>query len=165
MPVITDLETATRTPELAVLSAVAHRRAANHRRILEIAVAALDILASQPGSRSSEQARIYFDFIWSTLSNATRATLEEWMSTTHREYLSDTFRDLVAQGREEGREEGRKEGRTAGAIRTLLLVLEARGFDVPHTIRDRIENCTDVDQLEVWTQRAVVTTAVTDLFD
>ncbi|MGC0375637.1 hypothetical protein RKD28_003153 [Streptomyces sp. SAI-229] len=71
------------------------------------------------------------------------------------------FRHPVAeQVREEGREEGRIEDR---AVMTLR-ILEWRGIPVPDAVRERVQACTDLDQLELWAQRAVHATRAEDLF-
>jgi hypothetical protein len=67
---------------------------------------------------------------------------------------------LAEQVREEGREQGRAEARAEMVLR----VLEWRGISVPDTIRERVEACTDLDQLETWAQRAVHATEATELF-
>ncbi|GAB4584863.1 hypothetical protein [Nocardia sp. IFM 10818] len=75
------------------------------------------------------------------------------MTTARREYLSDTFRDLVA------------EGRSIEAMRLLNAVLDKRGFAVPDDIRSRIDSCTDLDQLEEWTLRAMTASSIVELFE
>ncbi|MGW3267765.1 hypothetical protein [Streptomyces sp. NPDC001056] len=75
---------------------------------------------------------------------------------------------LAEQVREEGREEGRQEGREEGRIevsrRMVLRLLEWRRIPVPDTARERIETCTDLDQLETWAERAVHATDAHELF-
>ncbi|MFC7479935.1 hypothetical protein ACFQX7_07655 [Luedemannella flava] len=46
----------------------------------------------------------------------------------------------------------------------MLAVLEARGIDVPATARDRIADCTDLDQLDTWIRRAATATTADELF-
>lgn len=45
-----------------------------------------------------------------------------------------------------------------------LRMLEWRGISVPDAVRERVESCTDLDQLTIWSQRAVHATAADDLF-
>jgi hypothetical protein len=61
---------------------------------------------------------------------------------------------------EEGREEGRVEDR---AVMTLR-ILEWRGILVLDVVRERVQACTDLDQLELWAQRPVHVTRAEDLF-
>ncbi|WP_225826951.1 hypothetical protein [Streptomyces naphthomycinicus] len=42
--------------------------------------------------------------------------------------------------------------------------LEWRGVPVPDEVRERVEACMDLDQLEVWAQRAVHATEAKELF-
>ena len=92
---------ASRHPELAVLSVLAHRGAEE----AEAAVAALRELPE-------ERSRLYFDVIMAALPELARRTLEAHMEGY--EYQSEFARKYVAQGREEGREEGRVEGLKRG---------------------------------------------------
>jgi hypothetical protein len=50
------------------------------------------------------------------------------------------------------------------AARLVLLVLAARGLQVPDDVRARIAACTDLDRLESWATRAATAQAVHDLF-
>ncbi|MFR9791106.1 hypothetical protein ACL07V_21015 [Streptomyces sp. MB22_4] len=71
---------------------------------------------------------------------------------------------LAEQVREEGRREGREKGLIEGSRRMALRILEARRIPVPDTARERIETCTDLDQLETWAERAVHATDAHELF-
>lgn len=162
VPIVTDPSAAVRMPELAVLSAIAHQNSTERDDVFEAFLAAIDHLHTEPGSVSAERGKIYLDLVVSTLSPANRSSLEALMTTAgRREYLSDTFRELVA----EGREQGLAEGRTAEAARLVLTVLNARKIYVPERVREQIEGCDDLDQLEVWMRRSVTAEAVVELFD
>ena len=87
-----------------------------------------------------------------TLPAAARARLEELMSTGTWEYKSDFARLYYGQGRAEGE------------ARALLGFLDARGIDVPDAARERIMQCTDLDQLETWVRRAVTVSTIEELF-
>lgn len=67
---------------------------------------------------------------------------------------------LAEQVRAEGREQGRIEDRRE----MILRILEWRELPVPDDVRERVEACTDLDQLEVWAQRAVHATDAGELF-
>ncbi|WP_327589066.1 hypothetical protein OHA25_20155 [Nonomuraea sp. NBC_00507] len=56
------------------------------------------------------------------------------------------------------------EGRTEEAARIVLLVLTARGLDVPDDKRTQITTCTDLAQLETWATRAATAQDLRDLF-
>ena len=71
---------------------------------------------------------------------------------------------LAEQVREEGREQGLEEGRAEAKAEMVLHILEWRGIPVPDTVRERVNACTDLDQLETWAQRAVHALEATELF-
>ncbi|HYO72764.1 MAG TPA: hypothetical protein VEU33_42480 [Archangium sp.] len=77
------------------------------------------------------------------------------------EYQSEFARRYFTQGREEGRQEGRQEGEMIA----LLEVLEARGLQVDEQSRQRIEACTELDQLKRWLRKAVSVQSVQELFE
>ena len=52
-----------------------------------------------------------------------------------------------------------------GEAKAMLLVLDARGIDVPNDTRERIMRCTDLAQLETWVRRAAMVSTVDELFD
>jgi hypothetical protein len=68
------------------------------------------------------------------------------------------FRHPVA---EKVREETRVEERAEMTLRTL----ELRGIEVPDSVRLRVKACSDLDQLKVWSERAVHVTQAVQLFD
>ena len=63
---------------------------------------------------------------------------------------------LAQQVREEGRVEERAE--------MILNILRWRGIEVPDLLRERVESCSDPDQLPTWAKRAVLATNAEDLF-
>jgi hypothetical protein len=75
---------------------------------------------------------------------------------------------LAEQVREEGREQGLEQGLEQGRVQDrqemTLRILEWRGIPVPDSVRERVMNCSDLDQLEVWAQRAVHASQATELF-
>jgi hypothetical protein len=76
---------ASRLPELAVLSVLAHPET-------EVAQAALASI----GSLAEDRARLYFDVIWAALPKTVRAALEVWMEK--HEYQSEFARRYLEQG-------------------------------------------------------------------
>jgi hypothetical protein len=71
------------------------------------------------------------------------------------------FRHPVA---ERVREEGREDGRVQQSAQMTLHILEWRGIHAPDAVRERVEACSDLDQLETWAQRAVHAAKAEDLF-
>jgi len=103
VPRICDPGTARGAPELAVLSAMAHRD-------LETAAAAEAALDGLP----EDKQKLYWDVILSNLPALVRQTLEARMIKGY-EYQSDFARKYYSQGLQEGREEGLRR-----AIMTLV---------------------------------------------
>jgi hypothetical protein len=68
-------------------------------------------------------------------------------------YQSDFARRWVAEGRAEGRAE------------VIVLVLSARGIEVPEDARARILACTDLAQIDAWVERAATVPSIEGLLD
>ncbi len=98
IPRICDAAAARAAPELAVLSAMAHRD-------LETVVAADAGLAGLP----KDKQKLYWDVIFSMLPASVRSALEARV-LKGSEYQGDFARSCYSQGHQVGREKGREEG-------------------------------------------------------
>ena len=159
VPVVTDREQASRRPELAMLSVLAHGK---EDKGAEIAAALLPVI----DGLDDDQARLYYDLMYNSLNGAARRALEAMMKGY--EYQSDFARKYVAQGlaeglaeglakgRNEGLTEGLAKGRAGEAAQALLTVLRVRGLAVSDAVRERILAQTDPERLERWLEKAVV---------
>ncbi|MEV0144220.1 MULTISPECIES: hypothetical protein [unclassified Nonomuraea] len=96
------------------------------------------------------------EYTYSMSAPEVRRLLEEIMTSTDWPVYSPFAREHYGRGLDEGKAEE--------AARMLLLVLGARGFDVPDDLRARISTCADLAQLESWTTRAVTAQTLQDLF-
>jgi uncharacterized protein DUF4351 len=96
IPEVTDRGQAFNSPELAVLSAMAHGDDENPERAAEIASVALNVAAALDADRS----KIYGDLILKSLSEAARAALGT-MDALKYEYKSDFALHYIALGRVE----------------------------------------------------------------
>ncbi|MGQ0575418.1 MAG: hypothetical protein ACT4RN_14600 [Pseudonocardia sp.] len=148
VPLITDPARAAETPELAVLSAIAHGGGPSGDDVLDAVLGAF--AAVDP-----DRAALYCDVVLAALPAAARSYLEALVTATY-EYQSEFARRYFS--------EGKAAGHAAGEARAVLAVLDARGVDVPADARARISACTDVDQLDAWVRRAVTAASVQDLF-
>ena len=148
IPVVTDPEQARDMPELAVLSAKAHGD--HDLRTLDTVMEALNAV-------SSDRRAFYYDYVLAGRSEEARKYLEDLMSVDTWEWQSDFARKYVGIGREEGREEE--------AAGNVILVLTARGFEVPDEIRHRITSCDDLTTLRTWIQKAAKIDRPEELFD
>jgi hypothetical protein len=153
MPIVVERAEAARSPELAVLSAMAHGGGPDQVAVLDALEAALDAV-------DAHHALLYLDVVLGALPDAARGYLEALMASGTYEYQSDFARRYYGQGWAEGQ----AEGRARGEANAVLSVLDARGIDVSDADRQRITGCTDLGQLEVWVRRAVTAESVRDLF-
>ena len=159
VPVLTDPAQAADNPELAVLSALAHGGRSDHDEVL-------DALPTALGAVDDQHSKLYYDLVLSVLPIAAKHYLEELMTTKY-EYQSDFARKYVAEGEATGRAEGHAEGqalgRAEGEAVGLLVVLNARGIDVPPHAHHHITHCTDVEQLTTWLRRAATAMSIDDV--
>ncbi|HSS49298.1 MAG TPA: hypothetical protein VLX28_10150 [Thermoanaerobaculia bacterium] len=152
VPIVTDLEEATRRPELGVLSVLAHGETEQGATIASKVLPAIEGL-------DEDRARLYFDLVYNSLNDAARRTLETMMKGY--EYQSDFAKKYVAQGLTQGR----AEGRTEEAARAVLTVLRARGIAVPDAARERILAQKDPERLSRWLEKAAVAASVAAVID
>lgn len=146
VPAVTDPAEAARSPELAVLSAMAHGSDAEGEKVLHALLAGLQDV-------EDDYVNLYADLVLVALPTAARARLEELMTTGTYEYQSDFARRYYGQGRAEGE------------VDALLAVLAARQIAVPDDARARITSCSDLHQLDTWIRRAVSISGIDELFD
>jgi len=152
VPVVTDPMEATRRPEFAVLSAMAHGAT---ERGAEIAAAALPAIRAL----DDERARFYYDLVYNSLNDAARRALEAMMKGY--EYQSEFAKKYVAEGRAEGRAAGRAEGEA----HAVLTVLRVRGIAVPDAAREVILAENDPERLERWLERAAIAASVAEVIN
>ncbi|WP_309485366.1 hypothetical protein [Streptomyces sp. WELS2] len=154
VPVIADEKQAEADPPLAVLSAMTHGRGPG-------ATAILESLASAPRTIDSDSAAVFAQFVDSCLVDPQAKQMWRDLMTAVQYFWSHP---LAEQVREEGREEGLQQGRLQDRQEMTLRVLEWRGIPVPDDVRERVMGREDLDQLEVWAQRAVHATDAAELF-
>ena len=146
VPVIATEREAKQDPPLAALSAMTHGRGRQAPAILESLAAALKEM-------DRDSAAVLVQFVDSCLADDQVRQMWRDMMTTVQYF----WRHPLA-------EEVRKEGRVEDRAEMTLNILRWRGIDVPDPVRERVEACTDFDQLAVWSKRAVHATTAEDLF-
>ncbi|MFC7385516.1 hypothetical protein [Sphaerisporangium rhizosphaerae] len=149
IPTIIDPQQARTNPELAVLSAMIHGDGTDREKIFAAMLEGLENI-------ESEQAQGYIDEVLAILPEAARDVLEEIMKTGTREYKSDFARHYYGRGL--------AEGEARGEAKMLLLVLDARGIELPDDARAKILECSDLAQIEKWGRRAGTVGSVDELF-
>ncbi|WP_232385166.1 hypothetical protein [Actinomadura violacea] len=146
VPAISDAAEVAPHPEVAVLSVLVHQE----RKVAEAFVRGLQLMPN-------EYAPQYYEYAYDMASRAARRTLEELMASSTWLVSSPFAREHFGRGKSEGRAEGEAEA--------LLVMLDARGLQVPDSTREVIAGCTDTGMLEKWIRRAAVIDKVEDLFD
>lgn len=142
VPLVTDPVKAAEDVPLATLSAITHGRDPNATAILKALASALKTL-------NEETASIFIELTELGLGNAPAAqTWRKIMAVDLDFFRSETSQRLRAEGR-------------AGAI---LLLLSQRDVTVPDDVRDRINDCPDLDTLDTWFTRAITATTVDEIF-
>jgi hypothetical protein len=154
VPVIADERQAEKDVPLAVLSAMTHGRGPQAAAILESLAGALRTIYP-------DSAAVFVQFVDSCLVDAQAKQMWRDLMTAIQYFWRHP---LAEQVREEGREEGLEQGRIQDRQEMTLRILEWRGIAVPDSVRERVMNCSDLDQLDVWAQRAVHALQATELF-
>ncbi|MEU2035568.1 hypothetical protein [Nocardia amamiensis] len=139
VPVVTDASTAVTNPELAVLSAIAHRHHPERDAILTTLAKTMVDAAN---------GDLYIDLVMAVLPKAARHFLESLMTTGTYEYKSEFARRYYSRGE----------------AAALLRVLRTRGFTVSEATASRIAECTDLDQINTWIDRAVTADSLDEVF-
>ncbi len=146
IPIVTDVQLATREPHLAVLSILAHGRDDDVPTAVAIATAATAGAAGLP-----DPTRVlYFALIESSLGEAARKTFA--MLPQGQQFFSESHRRGFAEGEAKGKAEA------------VLLVLEGRGLSIASEQRERVLGCTDAATLDGWLKRAATVESAEQLF-
>jgi hypothetical protein len=163
LPPVTDPEEAKRSLERTFLSGLVH---ASEPVAVDIGLA----LAAALGAAPDDTGLYYWDTLLATLGDALRSTLEmqleDWKPRSEwgKRLFADGEANGRAQGRDEGRAEGRDEGRAEGRATSILDLLDARGFALEPTLRQRITACKDLGVLTQWLRRAATAASSEEVF-
>ena len=150
VPQIASAEDALRSPDLALLSVMAHGKSAAGETIARAALVGA-------ASLDDEKYRLYTDRILAALAPVVSSKLEDEMKAGAIQYESRLFRELIAKGHEQGKEEGRDQGERA----MLERLLTKRFGPLPTWARDKLA-AAHADQLETWSDRILDAATVED---
>ncbi|WP_066361249.1 hypothetical protein [Herbidospora mongoliensis] len=150
VPVITDIEAARASPELAMLSAAIHGK--ENVAVLEAAVHAANLIDPQ-------KSVVYFEYLAERLPEAMKRELETLMTMITPERHTIVATENFAAGEKKGRTESRIEV----SKRYLLLAIEQRDLTCDEDLRARITSCEDADLLDRWMQRALLAKSVAEI--
>lgn len=147
VPVILDEEEASRDLTLAAFSALTHGHGGD-------ATAILDVLARAVGKADHETGD-YFATLLTVGLGETRAgsTWRELMSMPTYFPGRSTFLDGIYFN-----------GQAEHAARAVLRTLERRGVPASDEVRQRITECSDVELLDLWFDRAFTVSAAEEIF-
>ncbi|WP_327584329.1 hypothetical protein OHA25_52450 [Nonomuraea sp. NBC_00507] len=155
IPVITDPQEAADHLALSAMSVMVHGR---DRKVVEAFATALN-------DTRDDHAPKYYEYAYSMAGPDIRRLMEEIiMTSTDWPVYSPFAREHFGRGLKEGEAKGKAEGKAEEAAKMVLLVLTARGLDVPDDARARITACTDLIQLEIWATCAATARTIQDLF-
>jgi hypothetical protein len=167
IPIVADVATAMRAPEVAVLSAMAHGKEPKADEIALVAgVAAADL--------DVVRKRLYLELILEHMDEAARAALENLM-IENWEPKNPVIRRIEAEGRALGLEEGRAlqivldrikehlEAREEGIRVALVHVLASRFGPLPEEVETRIAAAHE-SQLLAWTGRILTADSLPAVF-
>ena len=143
VPVIRSAKEAAAHPDLAAMAVMAHGR---DRAVVDAFMTGLELM-------ESDHAPQYYEHAYSMAVPTVRHVMEEIMASTTWPVHSPFAREHFGRGKCEGEADA------------VLKVLAVRRIEVPEAARARIRACTDTCQLDVWLERAVEATTVTDLFE
>ncbi|SDN04101.1 hypothetical protein SAMN04487981_103354 [Streptomyces sp. cf386] len=146
VPVIVDEWEAERDVSLAVLSAMTHGRGPHAAAIREPLAAALRTV-------DADSAAAFVQFVDSCLADPQAQQIWRDLMTAMQYF----WRHPLAQ---QVREEGIEQERAA----KVLKLLDMRGIPIPASARERVESCSDLDQLDTWFERALHAENAEDLF-
>ncbi|OJH42349.1 hypothetical protein BON30_03860 [Cystobacter ferrugineus] len=94
---------------------------------------------------------------------------EELMRSYGEELIEQGRQQGLAQGMEKGlvrgREEGLARGMSRGRAESILRILALRGIHVEEGARQRVLDCTDLDTLDRWFDRALQATTLCEVLD
>jgi hypothetical protein len=159
IPALADPGYATASPAMAALSV------AYHGTDPAVCRAFAEGLRQLPPERAAK----YNEHAYNIAPLAVQRILEKLMATSawpvYSPFAKEHYGRGKKEGKAEGRAEGKKEGKAEGEASAVLLVLKTRGLEVSKEQRDRINQCTDLGQLQNWLARAVTADKTHDIFD
>jgi hypothetical protein len=172
IPQVTDQDLASREPQLAVLSVLAHG-GGDVETAVSIGRAAVHAVLPL----SEEQRELYSMLIEQALSEAARKALnmdpqiEKFFSEAHRrsfdrgkaEGEAEGEARGKAQGEARGKAEGEAKGEAKGKALALLMFLQRRGLAPTSDQQDHILTCTDLATLDRWLDRAFSAASVDEI--
>jgi hypothetical protein len=142
------------SPELAVLSALAHRRDSGR--------AAMRVVARALTRAETGRASLYSDLLCATFGESFERAVEEQMNKGEpfSDWAKKHYRKGKAEGQAKGEARGEARGEAKGKAAALLAVLAARNLPISTDSRHAIQECSDATRLDRWIAHAVTVESV-----
>jgi predicted transposase YdaD len=101
-----------------------------------------------------------------TIQTAAGQVLHSVMGAQQAEALMGSWaEEMIERGLQQGLARGREEGLCRGRAESLLRLLTLRRIPVDEASRQRILDCTELETLDRWFDRALQVTTVSELLD
>jgi hypothetical protein len=149
VPVIRTIHEASLSPELAVLSAMAHGR-----DDVDTAVAIALAASTAAQNLGKDLWLLYFGLIRTGLGEAARKKFQ----------MLPQGQQFFDESQQRSFERGALTGKAAGEATAILRVLESRRVAVSDEHRQRILECADLDTLDRWLGKVSLVTSADELF-
>ncbi|EPX64700.1 hypothetical protein D187_000122 [Cystobacter fuscus DSM 2262] len=124
----------------------------------------------QAAPEGTEQLRVVIRYLlWTgdkAVHDSTGQVLHSVLDEQRTEELMRSYgEELIEQGRQQGLAQGLAQGLSRGRAEGILRILNIRGIHVEEGVRQRILDCTDVDTLDSWFDRALQSTSLSEVLD
>jgi hypothetical protein len=97
---------------------------------------------------------------------AVKRVLHSIMESERAEAIMKTMAEVLRErGHQQGLVEGEARGEAKGLAKALLRLLAAKGILVDEASQQRIYDCREVSTLELWLDRALNATRISDVLD
>jgi hypothetical protein len=149
VPVIRTVDEASLSPELAVLSAMAHGQ-----DDVDTAVAIALAASTAAQKLGKDLWLLYFGLIRTGLGEAARKKFQ----------MLPQGQQFFDESQQRSFERGALTGKAEGEANAILRVLGKRGLAVSDVQREKVLACTDIATLEGWLDKAVTATSTDELF-
>lgn len=119
---------------------------------------------------SLEELSVLFHYLTLVAEKAARPTTVAMLKSvvgahTAEELMLSWSEEHFERGRQQGKAEGKAEGMAQRSAEYLLRTLTARGLHVDDQARQRILSCTDMPTLDLWFDRALKATRLSEVLD
>ena len=163
IPKIRTIEEVIACPEMAMLSAIAHASGEDGWAVVKPTMEGILQL-------DTEEVPAYAQGLWEVLPERMKSHVEAMINQQldvwkmPLEQMTNPLAKLLLRWKEEGKTEGKVEGEVCGETKTLLMILETKGWELSTAQREQVFACTDISLLDRWVRKAVLATSLEQVF-